>query len=78
MPDETTEPFIVKKGKTVPEGADLPPDQGFKGAAPKEESEVSGHMSPGAYYSCHACTWTAFIPAGYTWFVCGYGHMNYV
>ena len=78
MPEETTEPFNVKKGKPVPEGADLPQDQGFKGAALKEESEVSGHMSPGAFYTCHACTYTTFVPYGYTWFTCCYGHMNYV
>ena len=78
MPEETKEPFVVKKGKPVPEGSDLPADQGFKGAAPKEESGVTGHMSSGAYYSCGVCGLTYFIPAGYTWFTCGYGHLNYV
>ena len=78
MPEEIKEPFIVKKGSPVPEGTDLPQDQGYKGAAPKDDGEVAGHMSPGAYYSCTVCGLTDFLLAGYIWFTFGYGHLNYV
>ncbi len=68
------------KGKK-PEDASLqkplyicpPPGEG------ESEGEVSARMSPGMVYVCWAGDWEAFIPAGYTWFVCGAGHhLNYV
>ena len=69
----------AKQGKQVPEGTDVAQDQVYDaktGAQPPEESEAAGHTSPGAYYTCFSGDWTGWIPAGWTYFICPYGHLN--
>ncbi len=78
MPDENIKP---KQGRQVPEGNDAPKDKIYDaktGAQPLAEGEVTGHSSPGAYYTCFAGDWTGWIPAGWDYFICPYGHLNYV
>jgi len=37
---------------------------------PTSSGEVSGHMSPGAFYSCWACGTVNWIPYGWDYFYC--------
>jgi hypothetical protein len=38
--------------------------------APAQKGEVSGHMSPGAYYNCWNDGAVNFVPYGWTYFIC--------
>jgi len=59
----------LPKGKK-PEGSleNISVAQGLETAPPA--GEVSGHMSPGAYYQCWYDLATNYAPAGWTFFYC--------
>ena len=37
---------------------------------PGKKPEVSGHMPPGAYYTCWACGTANWVPYGWDYFYC--------
>jgi hypothetical protein len=48
-------------------------------SAPASEAEVSGSVSPGAFYVCWAGDCRNFVPYGWTYFICSCGgHFNNV
>jgi len=63
-----------KKGKK-PEGSleNVKVAQGAE-QAPDSQSEVSGHMSTGAFYTCWACGAVNWVPWGWDYFYCRVCH----
>ena len=41
-----------------------------QGLKKEPQAEVSGHISPGAYYNCWNCGCTNWVPRGWTYFYC--------
>ena len=61
------QPRRTRKPTSSLEGVEVP--EAFK-SAPASGAEVSGHMSPGAYYICWNCGAVYYVTYGWTQFRC--------
>jgi hypothetical protein len=62
-----TEPTATKARK--PEG-NLDAVKVAEGLKKEPQAEVSGHISPGAYYHCWSCGAVNWVPRGWNHFYC--------
>jgi len=59
-----------KKGKKVTQNIESAKVAVGLENAPKSKGEVTGHISPGAWYLCHCDGTSNWVPYGWSYFIC--------